>query len=436
METFFPGDEGYDTEIAGFQTAIRHRPAVVVAATGADDVVEAVRLARVRGARVVTQATGHGARAPADGVLVTTRRMADVRIDPAARTAWIAAGTRWSAVIEQAAAHGLTPLVGSSPGVGAVGYTLGGGFGLLGRTFGYAADHVRALDVVTADGSLRHVTATSEPDLFWALRGGGEPLGVVTGMEVGLMPVPVVHGGGLHFDAARAADVLAAFWELTAAAPETLTSSVGMVGLPPIDAVPEPLRGKHVLHVRLASTEPLDPSVLAPLRAIGPLTDRVGEVPAAGVGSIYGDPDFPHAYVGDNVLLRELPPALLDAVCTLAGPSAPVPCVVDLRQLGGAMARPPEAVNAVPYREATHILRVLSPAEDVDAARAVHHEVFAAAAPFAVGRAAAFGYGPVDTDPSLPALCDPVTAARLSHVREEFDPDGVFLSVQDANICS
>jgi FAD/FMN-containing dehydrogenase len=436
METFFAGQMGYDAEVAGFQAGIRHRPEVVVAAVDAVDVVEAVRLARTRGVRVGVQATGHGARSPVDGVLVTTRHMSDVRVDPVRRTAWVEAGARWSAVIERAAAHGLAPLAGSSRGVGAVGYTLGGGFGLLGRTFGYAADHVWALDVVTADGSLRRVTATSEPDLFWALRGGGELFGLVTGMEVALVSVPVVYGGGLHFDAEHAAEVLAAYRELTAAAPETLTTSVGMVGLPPIDAVPEPLRGKHVLHVRLASTEPLAPSLLASLRAIGPLTDRVGEVSAVEVGSIYGDPDFPHAYVGDNVLLRELPPTLLDAVHSLAGPSASVPCVVDIRHLGGAMARPPEVANAVPHREATYILRVLSPGVDVDAARAVHHEVFAAAAPFAIGRAATFGYGPVDDDPSLPPLRDPATEARLSQVKAVFDPDGVFLSVVDANICS
>jgi FAD/FMN-containing dehydrogenase len=436
MEKFFAGDEGYDGEVAGFQTAVRHRPVVVVAASSADDVVDAVRLARARGVRVAVQATGHGARSPADGVLITTRRMSGVRVDPAARTAWVEAGARWSAVIEKAAAHGLAPLAGSSPGVGAVGYTVGGGVGLLGRTFGYAADHVRALDVVTADGCLRHVTASSDPDLFWAMRGGGELLGVVTGMEIELVPVPVVYGGGLHFDVSRAADVLTEFRALAAAAPETLTASVGMVGLPPVDAVPEPLRGRHVLHVRLASTVPLGAEPLASLRAIGPLVDRVGEVPAAEVGSIYGDPDFPHAYVGDNVLLSELPPALLDSVRTLAGPSAPVPCVVDIRQLGGAMARVPEVPNAVPYREAAYILRVLSPVGDVEAARAVHHAVFAAAAPVAVGRAVTFGYGPVDGDPSLLALRDPATAARLAQVREEFDTDGVFLSVVDANICS
>lgn len=136
------------------------------------------------------------------------------------------------------------------------------------------------------------------------------------------------------------------------------------------------------------------------------------------------------------MLLTELPPGLLDAVRVLAGPAADVPCVVDIRHLGGAMARPPSVPNAVPYREAAYLLRVLSPVGDPAAARAVHHAVFAAAAPYAIGRSATFGYGPPDGDPSLPALRDPATADRLSQVRAAVDPEGRFLSVLDANMCS
>ena len=437
MNRFFAGEEGYEHEAAGFQTAFRHEPAVVVAAESAADVVAAVRLAGERGLRVAVQATGHGARVPADGVLVSTRRMTGVRVDPVARTARVEAGVPWSAVIASAADHGLAPLAGSAPHVGVVGYTVGGGIPLLGRQFGYAADHVTALDVVTADATLRHVTAVDEPDLFWALRGGRDLLGIVTALEVALVPVPVVHGGGMYFDAAHAVGVLSAFRELTSAAPETLTASVGMVGLPPVDAVPESLRGRRVVHVRLASTVPLTAERLAPLLAAAPrLVERVGAVPAAEVGSIYGDPDFPHAYVGDNVLLGSLPQVLLDEVLALAGPDAEVPCVVDVRHLGGAMARAPEAPNAVPYRSSTHVLRVLSPLGDLDAARAVHRRVFAAAAPYTVGRAVNFSYGPPDPAGTLPAHYDAATWARLSQVRNEFDAEGRFLSVVDANICS
>ncbi len=437
MDRFYAGDKGYEREVAGFQTGFRHQAAVVVPAESAADVVEAVRLAGERGLRVAVQATGHGARLPVDGMLVSTRRMTGVRVDPVARTARIDAGVPWAAVIASTAEYGLAPLAGSAPAVGAVGYTVGGGVPLLGRQFGYAADHVTALEVVTADATLRHVTTADEPDLFWALRGGRDLLGIVTAIEVALVPVPVVHVGGLYFDAAHATDVLSAFRRLTAAAPETLTSSVGMVGLLPVDAVPEPLRGRHVVHVRLASTVPLSDALLAPLRAAGPrLVERVGAVPAAEVGSIYGEPDFPHAYVGDNVLLGSLPQALLDEVVALAGPDAEVPCVVDVRHLGGAMARAPETPNAVPYRLATHVLRVLSPLGDLDAVRAVHRRVFAAAAPYTLGRAVNFSYGPPDPGSTLPPHYDPATWSRLSQLRNDFDAEGRFLSVVDANICS
>src|SRR5262249_53301395 len=146
-----------------------------------------------------------------DGVLINTRRMSGVRVDPEARTAWVEAGATWRQVVEAAAPYGLAPLSGSFPGVGAVSYTLGGGVGLMARRHGFAADHVRRFEVVTADGRLREVTAESEPDLFWALRGGGGGFGVVTGMEVDLLPVSTIFGGGLYFDVAEVPDVLEAW---------------------------------------------------------------------------------------------------------------------------------------------------------------------------------------------------------------------------------
>jgi hypothetical protein len=164
-----PRDEGYDEERAGWQTARQHRPDLVVGAAGPADVQAAVTYASGRGLPVAVQGTGHASAAVAGegGVLITTARMSAVRVDADAGTAWVAAGTRWDQVIHKAAPAGLAPLSGSAPHVGAVSYTLGGGLALLSRSFGYAADHVRGLDVVTADGRLRHVTRDCEPDLFW-----------------------------------------------------------------------------------------------------------------------------------------------------------------------------------------------------------------------------------------------------------------------------
>lgn len=158
----------------GLPDRLRLRPELVVGATGAEDVRAAVGCAAGRGLPVSVQATGHGLPGATDGgVLITTRRTDAVRIDPGARSARVAAGVRWGQVVEAAAPHGLAPLNGSSPGVGAVSYTLGGGLGILAREFGRAADHVRSLDVVTADGALRQVTAASDPELYGGLLGGG-----------------------------------------------------------------------------------------------------------------------------------------------------------------------------------------------------------------------------------------------------------------------
>ena len=190
---FDGGDPAAAAETAGFNTAVTHRPAVVVAASSAEDVAAAVRCANDEGLPVAVQATGHGAATPADGtVFVSTKRMQGVEVDPVAQVARVEAGVRWRTVIDAAAPHGLAPLSGSSSGVGVVGYTLGGGMGHLARRHGFAADHVRSVELVTAGGAIRTVTAKNDPELFWAIRGGQGSFGIVSALEFDLFPVPRV----------------------------------------------------------------------------------------------------------------------------------------------------------------------------------------------------------------------------------------------------
>ncbi|CAM5627102.1 hypothetical protein SCALM49S_05657 [Streptomyces californicus] len=163
---------------------------------------------------------------------MVTRALDAVTVDPVARTATIGAGATWGAVTAAAAPYGLAPLNGSSPSVGAVSYTLGGGLGILAREFGYAADHVRSLEVVTADGVPRRVTPEREPELFWGLRGGGRRLGVVTSMEIGLVAVERLYGGAIAFDGERAAEVMARYLEWTRTVPASLDVLVGRAALP------------------------------------------------------------------------------------------------------------------------------------------------------------------------------------------------------------
>jgi FAD/FMN-containing dehydrogenase len=429
-----PGDHEYDAERASYQLARQHRPAVIVGATTAEDVCAAVDFAAARGLPVAVQAHGHGLSSAADGgVLVNTRRMTAMSVDPAARRARLEAGVRWQEVVEAAAPHGLAPISGSAPDVGAVPYTLGGGLGLLARRHGYASDHVSSMDVVTAGAELRHVAPDIEPDLFWALRGGRDNFGVVTGMEVELVPVARIFGGGMHFDGALARVILETYREWTATVPEELTSSVALLPFPDVPAVPEPLRGRYVVHVRIAATvdAATGDGLVAPLRAIGPrVIDTVGEMPYAASRAIYNDPTFPSAYVGTSAMLRELAPPALEAALAVAGPEAPVHSIVELRHLGGALARPPAVPSAVGHREASHLLRVFSPLEAasdaaLDAARDVHRGVFAALAPWTAGRFLNFQYD-VATPDQVREAYDGDVYRRLTELKAVYDPANMF----------
>lgn len=432
-DVLLPSGDGYEEERGrGFQTAYHHEPSLIVAAASADDARAAVRYALDHDLPVAVQATGHGVTVPArEGVLVTTGRLTGVDVDPEARTARVEAGVRWADVASAAAKHGLAPLSGSAPGVGVVGYALAGGIGLLGRRFGFAADHVRAIEVVTPDGEARRVTAGDDPDLFWALRGARDNFGLVTAFEVDLLPLDRVFGASMFFDVAHAERVFAMFAEWTATVPDELTSSVGMVEYPPLPVLPEPLRGKHVVHVRFAYTGDAESGreFARPWQDLAPrLAERVGDLPYTDTGSIYGEPDFPHAYDGNNVLLSQLPPAASRAVHEFAGPTSDVPCIVDIRHLGGVMSRPPEVPGAVCHRDARYILRVLSPLGSVDpaTARAVHQRVYDAVRPWTLGRSLNFIYGESEPGEYLAEVYDEPTLRRLRELKATVDPANTF----------
>ena len=234
-QLFVPGEAGYDQARQAWNLAVDQRPAVVVEAGSAADVAQAVRFARAHGIRIAPQGTGHGAGPlePLDGaMLLRTTRMRTVRIDPAARTARAEAGATWPDVTIPAAQHGLAALAGSSTTVGVTGYTLGGGLGWLARRYGLAANSVTAAELVTPDGDLVRADADHEPDLFWAVRGGGG-IGVVTALEMRLYPVGELYAGSLFFPIARAAEVLHAWRAWTGTVPDEVTSQGRLVRLPP-----------------------------------------------------------------------------------------------------------------------------------------------------------------------------------------------------------
>lgn len=428
-----PGEEAYDKEATGFQRGDRHRPDVLVVAEDAADVRAALACARAHGLPLAVQATGHGlSQSARGGVLVSTRRMKGIQVDAEARTAWIEAGVQARDLVAEAARHGLAPVNGSAPGVGMVSYVLGGGLGLLGRQFGFAADHVRRIALVTGEARPCEVTAESDPELFWALRGGGAGhFGVVTGIEIELVPVEQIYGGRLVFDGGEAAEGVVNGWrEWTRTVPEELTSAVSLLPMPDFPGVPEGLRGRYLAQVHIAFTgsEEEGERLVAPLRGLGPLlVDEVRTRPYTECASVFAEPEAPHSYRSANALLSDgFGPEEARSVLALTGPEAEAMCVLSVRHLGGAFAREPAEPNAVPHRDASFLLTVLSPLDGTDttSVRALHSRVTDAVRARTVGRSLNFLYGPQDAAVVRDA-CTPGTLERLRKLKAEHDPQGL-----------
>ncbi|MEU0039823.1 FAD-binding oxidoreductase [Streptomyces sp. NPDC006333] len=353
---FLPDDEGYAAECATYNMNRVLEPVLAVGATCEADVRAAVRFAAERSMPVAVKSTGHQVVLPACGaMLIATSRMNGVTVDPEHRTVRVEAGARARDVVHATVAHGLAPASGSSPTVGVVGYTLGGGQSpLLGRTLGYAADHVREMRFVSAEGVARTVTADSEPDLFWALRGGKGNFGVVTSMDLEVFPVTRFYGGGLWYPGEQVADVLHIWRQWVAELPEEMTSSVAVQRLPARHELPEPLRGAFVAHLRLGYLGEAEDAerLIAPLRNLAsPLGDTIGEKPYSALAEIHLDPPDPLPYYDRTTCLRELPEEAVNALVELIGPDSQCPLAnVEVRALGGGFDRDPPVPNAISTR--------------------------------------------------------------------------------------
>ena len=427
-----PLSPAWEEELAPFNAAHVHAPVAAVAAESADDVRAAVQYAADHGLTVSVQATGHGASSPyAEGLMISTRRMTGVVVDPATRTARVEAGAKWRAVIDAAAPHGLAPLNGSSSDVGVVGYTVGGGLPVLGRAFGFSADHVRSLEVVTANGKLRHVDADHEPDLFWGLRGGKANLGLVTALTVDLFPVATLYGGGIFYAEEHIPTVLDGFREWTAGLPETCCTSVAVMRLPGFPDIPEPLRGRTLAHLRVADLGPAEEGeqLLRPMRALAPaVVDMVTEMPYAAVDAIHQDPDHPVPFYERGTLLRELTPDTLAALLDQVGPGVASPLLAcELRHLGGALGRPAAVPNAVGGRDAAYSLFALAvlAGPGAEAGPDAADRLVASAAPWSTGQTVLNLHGRPGDEADRARAWDPETYRRLRELRRRYDPAGL-----------
>ncbi|MGW0302680.1 FAD-binding oxidoreductase [Streptomyces anthocyanicus] len=430
------GTEEYDAECATYNLNCGFRPAIVVGATSADDVCEAVRFASAQGMPIAVKSAAHQVVGATDGaMLITTGRMKRMSVDVEARTVNAEAGLRWSEVLPRTAELGLAPIAGSAPEVGVVGYTLGGGQSpLLGRTLGYAADHVRRMNVVTADGALRTVTPDSEPDLFWALLGGKGNFGVVTEIEFDVFPVTRFYGGGIFFPGENLAEVLESWRLWVPTLPEETTTSLGIQRLPDLQTLPDPLRGAFVVHVRIAHLGSADEGerLVAPLRAAAPvLMDTVGEKPVTAIGAIHLDPVDPMPYFDRSLSLREFPEKAADTLVALTGPGSGCRLAnLEIRALGGAFDREPKVPNAVSVRGVPFVLFgfAVGGGDQADDLRQQLARVTDGLSPWAADRSMVNFLSPdeaTDAD-GVRAAYGTERYARLAEIKRRWDPANLF----------
>jgi hypothetical protein len=330
------------------------------------------------------------------------------------------------------AKHGLTALAGSSHDVGVVGYTLGGGLSFLSRKHGLAASSVTAIEVVTADGELHRVDADHEPDLFWALRGGGGSFGVVTAIEFRLLDYAEVHAGMMLFPWERSAEVLHAWRELTQTLPDEMHASARIMQFPPIPDLPDFLRGRKLVvieSVYLGDAATGD-ELMRPLIELGPEVNTLGTMPAAALQQLHMDPPGPVPGASDYMVLDDLTPEGLDALIELAGPGSDSPLLaVELKLLGGELERPHQDHGARGTFAGRYMLfmvgMVMSP--DAKAAILAHAQRITSALSDVRSESGYLNFAEAPGHDSA-ELFDAASYARLREIRARYDASGKFVA--------
>jgi FAD/FMN-containing dehydrogenase len=434
-DVVLPGDPEWDAARLAWNLAVDQRPAMVALPETSDDVAAVVAYAAQAGLRVAVQGTGHGAGARggelSDSILLKMERMRRVQIDAAGRTARVEAGVIWSEVAEAAAEHGLATLAGSSPDVGVVGYTLGGGLSWLGRRYGLAASSVVSVEIVTADGELRRIDAETDADLFWAVRGGGGSFGAVTAIEFALFPLAEVYAGVMLWPIERASEILHAWREWAADMPDDMTSVGRLLQLPAIPDIPEPLRGRSFVAVEAfyLGDEAEGAGLVAPIRALGPEIDTVATIPVAALQHVHMDPEHPVPGLGDGMLLDDLSATSIDALVAAAGPGSGSPFLsVEVRQLGGAIARPAAGGGAVSHLDADFALYAVGIAMSPEQAAAISAHVSLLHDALAPWAAETTYLNFAEADIAGDRLFGPYAHHRLRAVKAAYDPADLFRS--------
>lgn len=436
----FPGDAGYEQARAVWNQMIDRRPALVVRAEGAADVMRVVSLARAQRIPLAVRAGGHGIAGNAiveGGLVLDLSLMKSVRVDPARRTARVEPGVTLGEFDKEAQSFGLATPLGINSTTGVSGLTLGGGFGWLTRKLGLTVDNLLSADVVLAKGALVHASEDENPDLFWAIRGGGGNFGAVTSFEFQLHPLgPQVFAGLVVHPVAHpvfgAKRLLQEYRRIVAAAPEELACWVVMRRAPPLPFLPREFHGEVALIFALCYAGDLEEGerAAAPVRALGePVADAVQAMPFVAWQSIFDPllgPGARNYWKSHN--FTELSDGAIDVLLDQVGRLPSPECELFIGNLGGAANRVPPDATAYPHRAVQFVLnahtRWRDPAQDRPCI-AWARELFDRLAPFATG-GVYVNFMPEDERQRVRQGAYGSNYSRLAMLKARYDPENLF----------
>jgi FAD/FMN-containing dehydrogenase len=428
-ELITPEDVPYDEARRVFFTGVDRRPLAIARVGDAEDVARTVTIARDSGLELAVRSGGHsraGYGTSDGGIVIDLSGMKSLEIDADGRTVWVQTGLTAGEYTTATGEHGLVTGLGDAASVGIGGITLAGGVGFLIRKNGLTADDLLAAEIVTADGKVVQASEESEPDLFWAIRGGEGNFGVATQLHLRLHEISEIVGGMLLLPATP--EVMMGFVEAAETAPEELSTIANVMLAPPLPFVPEEVHGKPVLMGQVAYVGPVDQgeAVMAPFRALAdPYADMVrvmrypelyeGEGPAPGYAS------------GTNFFADSLEPAAAEAILEQLPQSSAMMKAVQIRVLGGALARIPNDATAFAHRERRLFINVAAMYGDL--AEKETHDGWVSGVGDSLGKGNAGGYvgflGEEDESTVRAAYPGP-TWDRLREVKRRYDPDNVF----------
>lgn len=431
-----PDDAAWAGASMAWVVNVSQTPMAVLHVHDTDDVIAAVRWAVDHGTQVTAQPTGHGANDLLEQVLILrTGGLDGIEIDLERRTAWVGAGVKAGALCEALDGTGLTFLAGSNPDPTVVGMTITGGLSWFGRAYGLASESITGVEVVDGLGRVRRLSATEDPELFWAVRGGGGDFGIITRLEVALHPAAVIYGGQLMWPVERMTEVLATFREVTATAPDELSLWFHTWSFPPLPELPPHLRGRSFAGLALAFLGDAETGekLLAPFRAIAGLeSDTIGVVPLGQLASIAAEPTDPMPGLTRAHLLRDLDEGTADALVEAFGPGSGSPlAVVQVRHLGGALTRATQGSHgAIPEKYVVQAIGIPAVPELVPPITAFLDRLSEAVEGVASGRTP-LNFLEAGEEPSL--WWDDTTRARLSAAKAVADPLSTVRSNRSVN---